>query len=68
METAVLCGSMFVFLRNQSALDHQITEMIEAESEDSSSTLIAEHRIGLYTGAMLIVFDYTIGMAGWTPN
>lgn len=59
---------MFVFLRNQSTLYHRIIETIEAESEHSSFTLIAERYVGLCSGAMLIVSDYTVGMAGWSPN
>jgi len=58
----------FLFLRNQSAIDHQIIEMYGVKFENFSFSLIAGHHIGLHPGAMLILFDCTVRMAGWTPN
>jgi len=42
--------------------------MYGAKSENFSFTAIAGHHIGLHPGAMLILFDCTVRMAGWTPN
>jgi hypothetical protein len=58
----------FLLLLNQSAFDHQIIEMYEAKSENFSFILITERHVGLHPGAMLILFDCTVRMAGWTPN